>query len=135
MSLKSEKKDKLTLWEEILSHDFSSDSKKDNKQHAFSGDYWKKAKDGIYRCAYCSHPLFDSKHKIQSENGWPVFNEPFRKDSITLATDYNWGNRQEVHCGRCDAHLGHLASNQSNPNGFRYCLNHRSLKLDEKTTI
>lgn len=92
-----------------------------------SGTEWPNSSDlthehraGVYACVGCRNPLFSSKTKFESNTGWPSFYEPIVQNAIYTEPD---GNRTEVRCSVCDAHLGHIFSDGPEPTGLRYCMN------------
>jgi peptide-methionine (R)-S-oxide reductase len=87
---------------------------------------------GVYLCAACGEPLFDSSTKYESGSGWPSFYAP-REDAVETETDNSLlMTRTEVHCAKCGGHLGHVFEDGPEPTGLRYCMNGVSLKFDEK---
>jgi peptide-methionine (R)-S-oxide reductase len=98
-------------------------------ERAFSSPLNNEHRAGIFACAGCDLPLFDSKTKFDSGTGWPSFYEPI-KDAVKTDSDYTFGMvRDEVHCRRCGGHLGHVFNDGPPPTGLRYCMNGVSLKF------
>lgn len=87
---------------------------------------------GMYRCAACGEPLFESGTKYDSGSGWPSFTEPVKSQSVEELTDQSHGmTRTEVRCSKCEGHLGHVFPDGPGPNGLRYCINSASLQFDK----
>jgi peptide-methionine (R)-S-oxide reductase len=125
--------DHLTLseaeWRKRLSPEQYHVLREAGTEPAFSGRYNNNKADGIYRCAGCATPLFDSADKYDSGSGWPSFTQAIAPDRVTEHSDVSHGmTRTEARCARCDGHLGHVFPDGPPPTGLRYCMN--SLSLD-----
>ena len=89
---------------------------------------------GTYTCRGCGAPLFDQAHKFESGTGWPSFTQPVDGtdgERVDESVDKSWFmTRTEVHCARCEGHLGHVFPDGPQPTGLRYCINGVALEFE-----
>ena len=78
---------------------------------------------GVYVCAACNLPLFESTTKFESGTGWPSFSAPI-PGRLETKHDYRlFTPRTEYHCVRCAGHQGHVFDDGPPPTGQRWCNN------------
>lgn len=89
-------------------------------------------REGIFICAACYLPLFESVYKYESWTGWPSFTQPIA-GHIATKMDFKliWP-RTEYHCARCKGHQGHVFMDGPPPRGERWCNNGIALNFVPK---
>ncbi len=118
-----------SVWQKQLSFEQYYVLRQAGTERPFQNAYVDNHDNGTYYCAACGLPLFHAKHKFDSGTGWPSYYQPIVETHVGKDTDLDIGYpRTEVHCARCDGHLGHVFEDApQTPTGLRYCINSASL--------
>ena len=116
-------------WRASLTPEQYQIMRKHGTDRAFASPHWDTKEPANYLCAACGERLFSSDTKFDSGSGWPSFTQPMTDGGVATTTDRSHGmERVEVHCARCDGHLGHVFPDGPAENGLRYCINGTALK-------
>jgi peptide-methionine (R)-S-oxide reductase len=123
-------------WKKILAPEQYEVLRRKGTESAFTGKYYNSKEEGVYRCAGCGNPLFDSDTKFDSGTGWPSYYQPVSEDAVETEQDRSHGMiRTEVLCARCGGHLGHVFPDGPEPTGRRYCINSVSLDFEPRVKL
>ena len=101
-------------------------------ERSFTSPLNNNKENGLYVCAACNTPLYDSNYKFDSGTGWPSFDRAI-SNNVELDVDYKIGYaRTELKCATCGGHLGHSFNDgPSNTTGERHCINGAALKFKQ----
>ena len=117
-------------WKKDLSDEQYTILRKKGTERPHSGVYNLHFENGMYHCAGCNTPLFESQTKFDAGCGWPSFDASI-KGNVTYILDKSHGMmRTEIVCSACDGHLGHVFNDGPTATGTRYCVN--SISIDFK---
>lgn len=116
-------------WQALLNPDAYRVLFKDATERAFTSPLDNEKRDGVYVCAACYLPLFESAAKFDSGTGWPSFFQPI-DGAIGTKRDFKMLiPRTEYHCIRCGGHQGHVFNDGPRPTGQRWCNNGVALQF------
>lgn len=91
-----------------------------------SGEYNTVAKQGSYLCRRCGLALFRASSQFNSGCGWPSFDDDIVQ-AVKQIPDRD-GQRTEILCERCEAHLGHVFIGEFiTHKNLRHCVNSASI--------
>lgn len=110
-------------WKARLTSDQYAVLRKHGTEREGSSALLNEKRTGVFACAGCRLPVFDSSAKYESGTGWPSFTQPIAGAVATSPDNTLFFSRTEVHCRRCGGHLGHVFDDGPPPLKLRYCMN------------
>lgn len=95
-------------------------------EYPHTGKYHSVASTGTYLCRRCGLALFRGESQFSSGCGWPSFDNQI-ENTVQQIPDPD-GQRMEIVCARCQAHLGHVFEGEHfTAKNIRHCVNSASL--------
>lgn len=110
-------------WRSRLSPAAYNVLRREGTERPFTSPLNDEKREGVFACAGCQLPLFESRTKYYSGTGWPSFFDVIDGAVGTNIDRRLWMVRTEYHCARCLGHQGHVFSDGPAPTGLRYCNN------------
>jgi peptide methionine sulfoxide reductase msrA/msrB len=99
-----------------------------------TGVYNRMGSQGSYLCRRCGIVLFRGSSQFDSGCGWPSF-DATASSMVQSLVDAD-GQRMEVRCKRCDAHLGHVFDGEYlTTKNRRYCINSASIDFVDEVRV
>ncbi len=118
-------------WRAMLTAEQYRVARQHGTERAGTSPFNHEKRTGLFKCVCCDAPLFASADKFESGTGWPSYTRPVSQTAVGEKDDSSFFMRRtEVHCARCDAHLGHVFPDGPKPTGLRYCINGVALTFD-----
>lgn len=120
-------------WRQRLSPEAFRVARKHGTERPFTSPLNGEKRAGTFDCVCCGLPVFDAATKFESGTGWPSFFQPISAEAVGEQSDNSFFMRRtEVHCARCDGHLGHVFPDGPKPTRLRYCINGVALTFTPK---
>ena len=115
-------------WRSELSPEAYRVARKHGTERPFTSPLNDEKRAGTFSCVCCGQAVFATADKFDSGTGWPSYTKPVTAQAVGESSDNSFFMRRtEVHCSRCEAHLGHVFPDGPKPTGLRYCINGVSL--------